>query len=140
MIRYLIPLILSSCALSNPALELAEEPGEYASPIDKTKWAYCAYGFYINRATEFDDTITYEALYDNRKNKKGLMSIYQATDDFRRYYPAFIRHKGKTDCGSNSATIEQLDDNFKPVRTEQLTSVTEVSTALCSIKRLSTEK
>jgi len=128
-------LLLTGC--TNAALELAETPGQYLDPIGKNQWAYTAYGFYLNRNTEFGERITYEILYDNRARKAQLMRDFTVTDGLRWTYPSFIRHKGKTDCGMNHAAVDQLGERMEVLYSKTEYAMTEVAINLCAIKNLS---
>jgi len=130
---------LAACA-NNKALELGEEPGNYVFPINKDKWAYTAFGFYVSRDTTFSDEIEYEAIVDMRQIRMEYLTKYDTTENFKKTYPSFVRYKGKTDCGKNTVTVDQLDAVMREIYSKVETQPNDVSRALCTLKQMTKDK
>lgn len=135
----LLCIALVSCA-NNKALELGEEPGNYIFPITKENYAYTVYGFYLSRDTKFGDEIVYEVVQDMRQIRMDLLQNYDTTEHFKRSYPHFIRYKGKTDCGKNTATVEQMNMNMEVIYSNVEAKPNEISKALCTLKQMAAGK
>lgn len=135
---------LSGCQTINKNLQLAEVPDPYPPPITKDHYISTIFGFYVHKGKtkiHDDGTINYQAVFDNRALKKKLASQYNANQDFKQNYPAFIQHEGKVNCRANENTYTFLliREDLSVIRSEIKNEITQVSNSLCTIANIKIE-